>query len=145
MYPSSPEVEFMLLTAELSPLLRTYWDWLACAEKVLVELYQTTYAIVAWEKYGGDGLPLGLRDTLLEETDLSAYDHLDLMLTEQFAVNDALFWAQDEGDPTATLLIELYQGATNMAAQNLVLICARLNEVGLFDLFCIQVAKGSEN
>jgi hypothetical protein len=145
MYPSSPEAEFVRLMAELSPLIRAYWHWLACAEKVLVELYRTTYAIVAWEKYGGDGLPLGLRGLLLEETDLSAYDHLDLMLTEQFAVADALYWAQEDGDPTATLLIELYQGAIIMVAQNLVLICARLNEVGLLRLFCIPSATGSES
>lgn len=145
MYASSPEVEFIRLTAELSSLISAYWYWLACAEKVLVVLYQTTYAIVAWEKYGGDGLPLGLRGLLLEETDLSTHDHLDLMLPEQFAVADALYWAQEDGDPTATLLIELYQGAIIMAAQNLVLICARLTDVGLLNLFYIQAVIGGEN
>lgn len=138
MSPNSPEMEFMRLTAELAPFLRSYWRWLARAEDILVEIYQTAYAVAAWEEYEGNGLPLGLRDILLEEANsLTAYDHLDLMLTEQFAVEDSLYWAQQEGDPTVILLIELYQGATNRAAQALVLICARLNEVGLLDLFCM--------
>ena len=63
MYPSSPELEFMLLTAELSPLLRTYWDWLACAEKVLVELYQTTsHTPEALHRLTESYLSIGLRE-----------------------------------------------------------------------------------